>query len=154
MNKKALRKVLGFRSGVPWKGIVAVGYYILCAFILVVCLVTPPLVPAGPWDTFLVKLSSVVIFLWMMSPAIFLSETPIRNNLPFLKKHTLLDSLAGMFIVLFLFSRVFILTEGLHTPEYKEAFNTYIEESYSGFVEAGEEPLARQNFEQIVGNNE
>ena len=80
--RKKLKNLLGFRSNTPWKKIVAVLYYLICLTVWVVGLVTPLPIEAGLWDVFVYKLSVTVIFLWMVSPAIFLSETPLRRRLP------------------------------------------------------------------------
>lgn len=124
--KKTLKKCLGFRSGVPWKMVVATAYYLACFAFLLIAMITPPLVPANGWDALIVKVSSIVLFLWMLSPAIFLSDTPLRAKLPFLKEHIRMRSLVGMMIVFVVFQYLFVAVEGLHTPEYKAAFTEYI----------------------------
>ncbi len=135
--KEILSKCWGFRSGVPWKKLLAVVYYAACLAFLVIGMTTPPLIEAGPWDTFVVKLSSFIMFVWMLSPAIFLSDTPLRDILPFFKDRQLLRSLVGLMIVCVLFQYLFMASEALHTPEYQEAFTAYINASYETFVEAG-----------------
>lgn len=135
--KDRLKKVLGFRSGTPWKSTVAVVYYLLCAAYLVIAITTPPLIPADTRDTIIVKLSSFVLFLWMLSPAIFLSNTPLREKLPFFKEHQLLKSVVGLMIVFVLFQYLFMAVEKLHSDEYSETFTQYITESFDTFVEAG-----------------
>lgn len=136
MNPK-WKKLWGFRSGTPWKTGVAVIYYLACIAYLVIAMLTPAPLPAGPRDAAVVKLSSVVLFLWMLSPAIFLSETPLRAKLPFFRDRRRMRSLVGLMIVFVLFQYLFILSEGLHTPAYKEAFTQYISTSFNAFVAAG-----------------
>jgi len=135
--KTKLNKLLGFRSGTPWKSGIAVIYYFVCASFLVIAMITPPLIPAGIRDTFIVKLSSFVLFLWMLSPAIFLSDTPMRDKLPFFKDHQSMRSLVGMMIVFVFFLYLFMVVEGLHTPGFKEVFTEYINTTFDMFVEAG-----------------
>lgn len=135
--KNVLNRLLGFRSGTPWKKLVAVMYYAMCLGFLAIGMATPPLVPAGAWDTFVVKLSTFVLFLWMLSPAIFLSETPLRDKLPFFKERIGMRSLVGLMIVFVLIQYLFMATESLHTPEYMDVFTEYINASYETFVEAG-----------------
>lgn len=135
--KDVLKKCLGFRSGTPWKMIVALVYYAACVAFLVIGMITPPLVESNGWDTFMVKLSTFILFLWMLSPAIFLSDTPIRSKLPLFRQKIGMWSLVGLMIVFVLFQYLFMTSESLHTDEYKTAFNTYITESYDMFVEAG-----------------
>lgn len=135
--KHVLKKVWGFRSGTPWKMILAVLYYSACAGFLLIGMTTPPLVPCGQWDAVVVKFSTFILFLWMLSPAIFLSDTAMREILPFFKDRIPMRSLVGMMIVFVLFQYLFMTSESLHTPEYKETFNIYITASYEDFVEAG-----------------
>lgn len=128
--KRKLKSILGFRSGIPWRSIVAVIYYFVCFAYLIIAMVTPPLVAAGLWDTLIVKASSIVIFLWMMSPAIFLSNTPLRDKLPFFKDHLRMQSLVGMMIVFVLFQFLFLAVEGLHSQEYQVLFQEYMNSLY------------------------
>lgn len=135
--KNVLGKCLGFRSGTPWKMIVAVLYYAMCVGFLVIGMTTPPLVAADGWDTFVVKLSTFILFLWMLSPAIFLSDTPMRDKLPFFRDRIAIRSLVGLMIVFVIFQYLFMTSESMHSEEYKEVFNTYINASFETFVEAG-----------------
>lgn len=135
--KKILGNVWGFRSGVPWKKLLAVVYYAACLAFLYIGMTTPPLIEAGPWDSFVLKLSVFILFLWVLSPAIFLSETILRDILPFFRDRQPMRSLVGLMIVFVLFQYLFATCESLHTPEYKEVFTEYINASYETFVEAG-----------------
>lgn len=117
--------LLGFRSGVPWKKIVAVLYYLLCFVILITGIISEPIIPADAWDMVVYKISVVVIFLWLLSPALFLSNTPLRSKLPLFKLRTKLHSLLGMMIVFLVFSYLFAMVESWHSPEYKSALDTY-----------------------------
>ena len=135
--KSKLKKLFGFRSNTPWKKIIAVLYYLLCLTILVVGLVTPLSIEAGLWDIFVYKVSVVVIFLWMASPAIFLSDTALRRRLPLFKQNQPVKSLMGMMIVFILFTYLFAMTESWHTPEFKEEFFAYTESAYNEYIIAG-----------------
>ncbi len=135
--KAVLKRCLGFRYGTPWKMIVASVYYAACVAFLIIGMITPPLVESNGWDTFVVKLSTFILFLWMLSPAIFLSDTPLWSKLPLFRRKIAMWSLVGLMIVFVLFQYLFMTSESLHTAEYKAAFNKYITESYDMFVEAG-----------------
>lgn len=130
-------RLLGFRSGKPLKKIAAVLYYALCVAVLVLAMVTPVPVSAGARDQFIYRLSGVIIFVWMMSPAIFLSETPLRRWLPFFKKKNFMGSLGGMMIVFLFFAYLFAAVGELYTPEFNGAFGAYIQSTYESFIEAG-----------------
>lgn len=134
---KALGKVLGFRTGKPWKMLIAGIYYLLCLVVLWYCMTTPLPVQAGDYDVGIYRLSGLVIVLWMLSPAIFLSETPFRRWLPLFKNRENLASLAGMMVVFLFFAYLFAVVDGLHSQAFKQAFSEYIETAYNVFVEAG-----------------
>lgn len=135
--KQTLKKIWGFRSGTPWKMTLATLYYIACFGFLVVGMTTPPLIPCGQWDAVVMKISTLILFLWMLSPAIFLSDTTLREILPFFRDRIGMRSLVGLLIVFVLFQYFFMASESMHTEAYKASFNTYITQSYEGFVEAG-----------------
>lgn len=137
LMKKALCRLWGFRSGTPWKKLLAVLYYGACAAFLVIGMTTPPLIECGMWDTVIVKLSTFVLFLWMLCPAICLSDTALRARLPLFKKKNAMYSLVGLMIAFVIFQYLFTATEGLHTHAYLDEFRTYIGASYEAFVEAG-----------------
>lgn len=139
--KKFARKLFGFRSGTPWKKGLAVVYYLACIAFLILAMTTPPLIAAGAKDVSIMRMSSLVLVLMAASPAIFLSDTPMRDFLPFFKDRTLLRSLVGMMIVWLLLLYLFMCSEALHTPEYKAAFTVYIQASFNTFVEAGSSGL-------------
>lgn len=132
-----LRKVMGFRSAVPWKSGIALIYYLLCFSFFCIAAVTPPLIPAGARDSAVFKLSSLVLLVWMLSPSLFLSETKLRSRLPFFKDRQGLRSLAGLMIVSLIFLYLFMTVEALHTPLYKAEFTQFINTSFEMFVQAG-----------------
>lgn len=116
---------MGFRSGTPWKKIVVVLYYGVCLLVFAFGLTTRPPIIMGGWDFFVYKASSIVIFLWMISPAVFLSNTPLRKKIPLLNDNDPFKAFWCMVIILMLFSYLFAMTESWHSPEYKEAFAAY-----------------------------
>lgn len=134
--KDQLPRLFGFRSGTPWKKLVAILYYGVCLLVLAFGLTTRPPISMGGWDFFVYKLSAVVIFLWMLSPAIFLSDTPLRKKIPLLKDNDAHKAFWGMVIILMLFSYLFAMTESWHSPEYKQAYAAYNEQLF-GATQAG-----------------
>lgn len=128
-------KLLGFRSGTPWKKAAAVLYYAVCAVVLLAGLFSGPLVEAGAWDGFVYKVSVLVIFAWMLSPAIFLSDTPLRKRLPLFRRYEGRKALLGMMIVFLLFTYLFAMVESWHTPAYKAAVDTYYEAIFARYDE-------------------
>ena len=135
--KQAIKKMLGFRSGNPLKMTVALAWYLLCLVVLFFGLTTPVPVTAGAYDGGIYRLSGVILFLWMLSPAVFLSDTPPRQYLPLFRKRQTGFSVMGMMIVFVFFAYLFASVESLHSAAYQEMFNTYIQSAYQAFVEAG-----------------
>ena len=135
--KQAIKKLLGFRSGNPLKMTVALAWYLLCLVVLFFGLTTPVPVTAGAYDGGIYRLSGVILFLWMLSPAVFLSDTPLRQYLPLFCKRQTGFSVMGMMIVFVFFAYLFASVESLHSAAYQEMFNTYIQSAYQAFVEAG-----------------
>lgn len=135
--KSVLKRLFGFRSGKPWKMILA-GLYYLCGFVVLFFgLSTPMAIQAGPYDQTIYGCSILILFLWIMSPAIFLSDTPLRDYLPLFKKRIRTESIVGMMIVFLFFAYLFGSVESLHTPQYQAEFEAYTYSTYQGFVEAG-----------------
>lgn len=127
----------GFRSKNAGKSIIAILWYVLCAAVLYFGITSPCPVQAVGRDLALFRANSILIFIWMISPAIFLSDSPIRKHVwPFKMKETWF-SVLGMMIVNILFAYSFAQIENSHTTQYKESFNRYIESSYQRFVDAG-----------------
>ena len=135
--KQAIKKLLGFRSGNPLKMTVALAWYLLCLVVLFFGLTTPVPVIAGAYDGGIYRLSGVILFLWMLSPAVFLSDTPLRQYLPLFRKRQTGFSVMGMMIVFVFFAYLFASVESLHSAAYQEMFNNYIQSAYQAFVEAG-----------------
>ena len=86
--------------------------------------------------------------MWMISPAIVLSDTDWRDRLPLFKDHISVRSLVGLMIVFVLCTYVFRLVESWHTEDYKEKFQTYIDASYQAFIEAGEESAGNRGYDE------
>lgn len=127
---KKLKWLFGFRSGTPWKMIVAVLYYFVGLAILFFGLFSPPLIHAEGRDLLLYRLTILILFLWVESPALFLSDTPLRKKLPFFKQENGMMSLAGMMLVCVIFVYLFATVENFHSEDYKTRFNSYMSGLY------------------------
>lgn len=126
MSEKT-RKLFGFRSGKPWKMVIASIYY--AAVFMVACFaVTTPLPDqTSIYDKAIYLLSSLILVLWMLSPAIFLSNTKFREKLPIFRNRTGSSSLLGMMIVFLFFAYLFAAVEDLHSLAYKDLIRHYSE---------------------------
>ena len=118
---KNLRWLFGFRSKTPWKMLLAGLYYLAGLAVLACGLFSPPFVAAEGIDLTIYRVSVVILFLWIESPAVFLSDTPLRRRLPFFRDWTLLRSMVGMMIVFVLFAYLFAAVERGHTAQYQSA---------------------------------
>ena len=135
--KEKLRCVLGFRSGKPWKMILAVLYYCCCLAVLWFGMTLPSFPQIGAFDRGIELLSVLIIFLWMLSPAIFLSDTPMRSHLPLFKKRDGMFSMIGMMIVFLFFAYLFGAVSSFHTPEYGRMIEQFSAGAYAGLAEIG-----------------
>ena len=131
--KKKLRNLWGFRSNTPWKMLLAVVYYAAALVFLWIGFTTPIPYEAGAYDTFIYRVCVVIIFVGLLSPAIFLSKTPMRRYLPLFRYNVGSMSFLGMMIVFLLFVYLFAAVDDLHTPAYKQAYTEYYESLYEAY---------------------
>ena len=110
---------------------------LFCLVFLFYAMSSEPLVVCSKHDELVYRISSLVIFFWLISPFILLSDTPLRDQLPFFSRHTAMDSLLGMMVVTLLCILFFIGVESYHTPEYQEAFRSYIGMTYDQLYQVG-----------------
>ncbi len=137
LDKGNLNKIFGFRSKTGWKSILAIVYLSFCLVFLFFALTARPLVECDGYDLTIYRISSLLIFVFMISPFILLSDTPLRDSLPFFSRHETFSSLLGMMVVFILFILFFIGVESYHTPAYREAFQSYIDTTYEQFYNVG-----------------
>lgn len=129
--------LFGFRSGTLWKMIVATVYYAFGLVVLFFGLFSSPFIEAGAYDTSVYRATVVIIFFWIESPVIFLSDTPIREKLPFFRHHTASYSLVGMMCMCVLFVYLFATVDSYHTEEYKSRMQEFM--GYSVIETVGDE---------------
>ena len=130
MKKKGC--LFGFRSGTPWKKTVSVIYYAGVAVIMLLGLFSPPIVKGTSADNVIYRITILILFVWFESPAIFLSNTGLRRKLPFLRNGDTFGTIAGMMIVTVIFIWLFATVENMHSPEYKAAFETFMNSGSTG----------------------
>lgn len=136
--KGNINRLFGFRSNNPVKKAIAFIYYGLCITFFIMGMSTPSLVEANPYDTGVLRISTFILFLWFISPAIFLSKTLFRNKLPLFKEYRLSASIIGFMLLFVFFHLLFVWVESMHTEEYKLLFNEYITNTFQKFVDAGQ----------------
>jgi hypothetical protein len=122
-------KLLGFRSGKPWKMAVASVYYLICTAIAVVELLEKPAMasvyPISTHDMFIRSLEILILYLACMSPAIFISDFTLRDHIILLRLHDARwTTIAISFIILFLII-VYACLGYLHTNRYTICRNAY-----------------------------
>lgn len=126
--KRVQKKLLGFRSGRPWKMVVALIWYFLSFIVLFFGMRTPLPIKVNSYDILIFRATVAVVFLWMLSPAIFLPNTFLNRCVPFFQHDKPLSSLTGMMIVFLFFVFLFATVNGLHSGEYNQLFENYFEE--------------------------
>lgn len=111
-------KLLGFRSNKIWKKVISIAYLFFWGLIFLVIMTDGKYPNLETKDFVINKISDLVIFLFFLSPYIYLSDTKIREKLPLLRKRKLWATLL-FFILLFIIT-VFLNSAilDLHTTEY------------------------------------
>lgn len=140
MSTKAKKhKLLGFRSGKPWKMAVASVYYIVCTVIAVTNLIGKPAMASmysiGAHDMLIWRLEILVLYLAFMSPAIFISDFKLRDHIVLLRLHdSRWTTIAISFIILFIMI-IYVCLGYLHTNRYTICLNAYQENETVEFDE-------------------
>jgi len=134
--KRKLRKVWGFRSWTPWKMLLAVLYYVACLLLLFFGMTESLPFPMSGYDMVIYRMSAFVLFLWALTPAIFLSETPYRKYLPLFRDKIGSRSFMGMMIIFLLFAYLFASVDDFHTEEYRTTYESYSQAGYEAYEAA------------------
>lgn len=130
MSGKAKKhKLLGFRSGKPWKMAVASVYYVACTVVTVVNLLGRPAMAAlydiSARDINIWRLETLILYLALMSPAVFISDFKLRDHIVLLRLHDARwTTLAISFIILLLLI-VYVCLGYLHTNRYTICLQAY-----------------------------
>lgn len=136
-------KLFGFRSGLAYKMIPAMFYYIFVLFYIGTGIYGEiRYYEFEPVDIVLMVLKYIFFFVWFLSPAIFLSDFKYRDSLPFFKKRTASSSLIGIILVSMLCSFM--------TYVYKACMS----DTYMNSVEAYAKVLEQQQKEKIENETE
>lgn len=111
-------KLFGFRSNKTWKKVISVVYIIFWSLLFLVIMTEGKYPNLETKDFIINKISNLIIFLFFLSPYVFLSQTKIREKLPLLNKHKFWANLL-FFIILFIIT-IFLNSAilDLHTTEY------------------------------------
>lgn len=110
--------LLGFRSNKVWKKVISVIYLVCCVLSIVVTFLSGREGQVTIYDFWIDKVYCAIILLGMISPYIFLSNTPLRKHLPLFKKHKPASSALGMITVLCGLLIVGGMVNSLHSDEY------------------------------------
>ena len=118
-NEKFSSKILGFRSGKVWKRAVSILYFCVCVIVLLAAIFTKRSGQITMYDFLIDKALYLVLFIWLLSPYVLLSNTAFRGKMPLFKQHTIGASLWGMVIVSVLMLFAFGAVYTFHSNEYK-----------------------------------
>lgn len=128
----ARMKLFGFRSGIAWKMIPALLYYVFAILFIGSSFI-------GEFreftfedaDVVLCVLKYIFIIIIALGPAIFFSDFSYRDKLPLFKRRNIIGNTIGSIIV-FIFSVFMIWTyQYCMSDTYKESANAYYEEKES-----------------------
>lgn len=100
-------RLLGFRSGKPWKMVISIFYLGFYLIMLSFALSREPFPGLPASDMVVQRVYDAVLLLMFISPYICLSESKLRDHLPLFKKGRFAGSTFGMVLVL---SVLFILS--------------------------------------------
>lgn len=117
-NKKG--KLLGFRTNKIWKKILSVGYLIFSFIYLLAVLCTEKYVNITNYDFAISQICDLLIFVIMITPYIFLSDTKFRNKMPLFKKRTIITSTFGLIIITVIIGVISGIIDNAHSPEFKK----------------------------------
>ena len=134
--KRKLKKLWGFRSWTPWKMLLATLYYVACLLVLFFGMTESLPFEMSGYDTVIYRISAFVLFLWMLSPAIFLSDTCYRRYLPLFREKIGSRSFLGMMIIFLLFAYLFASVDDFHSEEYWATYEAYSQAGYEAYEAA------------------
>lgn len=120
-NDKSIKKtakLLGFRTNKIWKKIVSILYLIFCFIYLLAVICTEKYVNITNHDFIISQICDSMIFVIMITPYIFLSNTKFRNILPLFKKHNIGASAIGLIIVTIIIGIISGVIDAAHSEEF------------------------------------
>ncbi len=115
---KKTGKLLGFRTNKIWKKIVSILYLIFCFIYLLGVIGTEKYVNITNHDFIISQICDSLIFVIMITPYIFLSNTKFRNILPLFKKHSIGASTIGLIIVTIIIGVISGIIDTSHSEEF------------------------------------
>ncbi len=115
---KKTGKLLGFRTNKIWKKIVSILYLIFCFIYLLAVIGTEKYVNITNYDYLISQICDSLIFVIMITPYIFLSNTKFRNILPLFKKHSVGTSTIGLIIVTIIIGVISGVIDAAHSEEF------------------------------------
>lgn len=119
-QKETTKNILfGFRSNKGWKKCISLIYLVFSILIAVMLLLEDKGPQVTVYDCAIEKISGLVGCVSLFLPFLCLSDTLIREKLPFFKKRTFIDSLVGLVVATIIISLLSGLVESLHSKEYK-----------------------------------
>lgn len=114
-------RLLGFRSHVLWKMILASVYYGLCAIMLIGVFQSVKPYASTPGDVALDVVSYLIMILAIISPALLLSDLGYRDMLPLFRRRKWALSALGLATVFLALVGASAFADSLHTAPYKTA---------------------------------
>lgn len=129
---KSQIKIFGFRSGNIVKKIVSVLYMVFCGLVLFSIVTTEREIGISMQDFIINQIDDFMMFLVMISPYIFLSNSSLRDKLPIFKKKKLLSDILGIVLFAIIVIVISSILDGAHTDEYKNLVSDNGENIISG----------------------
>ena len=118
-RERTPRKLLGFRSGNPWKSSCALAFFCLLYLVFVLTLMPP--VVAGNHDLLVYKAIRAALFAIVILPIVFLSDFAWCKHVPFFSSPRVSQRMLGVGLLAALLVCLCANLAYLHTPEYRAA---------------------------------
>lgn len=119
LHERTPRKLLGFRSGNPFKSLCALVFFCLVYLVFVMTLIPP--VVTGNHDLLVYKAVRAVLFLIVILPVLFLSDFTWCKHIPFFSSPHTSQRITGIATLAVLLVCLCVNLTYLHTPEYHAA---------------------------------
>lgn len=161
---KSRKKLLGFRTNKLWKKIIAIIYYILCLFLLIIAMNDVPKIRVSIYDMVIHKSSKILVALSFFIPVLFISDFNIKEKIPLFKIKKWWSDILGFVIVFFLVICSSKIINICHSSDYLKRYDeysqtkiTYIKDDFDIVPESDKSLLTEneiiENLEDLINDN-
>lgn len=148
-------KLFGFRSGIAWKMIPTLAYYILVGFILFSSIMGEiQYFHFEQYDVVLTILKYIFLFIMAYSPAIFLSDFGYNKKLPIFKGNSVILKTIAMIVILVFCYFMVCTYQYCMSDAFKESADTFYEQRDKEYQKQLEEYESESREQETATINE